>query len=65
MKDDLDKLTDELFNNGEKSRKVFEQYLEECDVEWSYEEIEKFRIASEILIQNKKDCDQFKGRDGL
>jgi len=29
------------------------------------EQLKKFKVAAEILTQNKKDCEQFKGRDGL
>jgi hypothetical protein len=25
----------------------------------------QFKVAAEILTQNQKDCEQFKGRDGL
>lgn len=29
------------------------------------EQLKKFKVAAEILVQNQKDCEQFKGRDGL
>jgi hypothetical protein len=31
----------------------------------SEEQKNNFRVAAEILAQNKKDCEQFEGRDGL
>ena len=63
---DVDKMCESLHKYGISDRESFKQYFENHPkIVWSEEANEEFRIASEILIQNQKDCEQFKGRDGI
>jgi hypothetical protein len=50
----LKEIKEHLQIQGEEDRHIF-----------SPEDLEKFKIAAEILAQNEKDCEQFKGRDGI
>ena len=55
----------EAETTGKEHRESFEEYFKNQKCEWSEGDLEKFRIAAEILSQNKKDCEQFKGRIGI
>jgi len=43
----------------------FKEYFKNQKCEWSEGDLEQFTKAAEILSQNKKDCEQFKGRIGI
>jgi hypothetical protein len=43
----------------------FSQDLKNFIGAMSEEQKNNFRVAADILEQNKKDCEQFEGRDGL
>ena len=47
-------MTKAIFEEGQRDRMVLTEMQEE-----------QFRKADEILAQNKKDCEQFAGRDGI
>jgi hypothetical protein len=38
---------------------------ETCGHSVTSEQLKKFKVAAKILLQNQKDCEQFKERDGL
>jgi hypothetical protein len=47
-------------------RKLFKQYLEDQPkIVWTEEQLEKIKFAAKILAENKKECEKFKGRDGI
>jgi len=48
---------------GKKDRELFKEILNNREkMVLTGEQQEKFRIAADILEQNKKDCEKFKGR---
>jgi len=51
---DLKEISEELRKQGMEDRWIL-----------TPEQEEKFKKADKILAQNKKDCEQFKGRDGI
>ena len=51
-----EELVQKLIEQGKKDRELFTL---------TPEQEAKFRTAAKILAQNKKDCECFKGRDGI
>lgn len=51
--------------DSDAKREAIKELVKDSKIELTEEQKEQFRKAAEILVRNKKECEQFKGRDGI